>query len=94
MSLIVTLTSTSTRLPVLRHTLLSLLDQSHTPDRIVVCISKEPYLIDRGIDILPDWFQLMLDNGEVEVDWVERKRRGSIGGMLNQTRRSWACLIG
>jgi len=71
MSLIVTLTSTSTRLPVLRHTLLSLLDQSHTPDRIVVCISKEPYLIDRGIDILPDWFQLMLDNGEVEVDWVE-----------------------
>lgn len=71
MSLIVTLTSTSTRLPVLRHTLLSLLDQSHKPDRIVVCLSKEPYLIDQGIDTLPDWFQRMLDHAEVEVNWVE-----------------------
>lgn len=71
MSLIVTLTSTSKRLPVLRHTLLSLLDQSHKPDRIVVCISKEPYLIDEGIDKLPGWFQLMLDHAEVEVNWVE-----------------------
>lgn len=71
MSLIVTLTSTSTRLTVLRHTLLSLLEQSHKPDRIVVCLSKEPYLIDEGIDVLPDWFQLMLDQGEVEVNWVE-----------------------
>ena len=71
MSLFVTLTSTSTRLTILRHTLLSLLDQSLKPDRIVVCLSKEPYLTDEGIDVMPDWFQLMLDHGEVEVNWVE-----------------------
>ena len=71
MSLIVTLTSTSERLAVLRHTLLSLIDQSHKPDRIVVCISKEPYLVDRGIKELPNWFNSMLEQQEVEIKWVE-----------------------
>jgi glycosyltransferase involved in cell wall biosynthesis len=56
---------------VLRHTLLSLLDQSHKPDRIVVCLSKEPYLIDEGIKELPSWFEAMLGQHEVEVLWVE-----------------------
>ena len=49
MALIVSLTSTSLRLPILRHTLLSLLDQRCMPDRIVISLSKEPYLIDEGI---------------------------------------------
>ena len=71
MSLIVTLTSTSTRLTVLRHTLMSLLDQSHKADRIVVCLSKEPYLIDDGVKELPDWFKRMTEQKQVEVNWVE-----------------------
>ena len=71
MSLIVTLTSTSRRLPVLRHTLLSLLDQQCRADRIVLCISKEPYLIDEGIKQLPAWLTAMVEQGEVEINWVE-----------------------
>lgn len=71
MSLIVTLTSTSTRLPVLRHTLLSLLDQSHEPDRIVVCISKEAYLVDEGVKELPNWFNVMVEKHEVDIHWVD-----------------------
>lgn len=70
MSLIVTLTSTSRRLPVLRHTLLSLLDQQCGADRIVLCISKEPYLIDEGIKQLPAWLTSMVEQGQVEINWV------------------------
>jgi hypothetical protein len=68
MSLIVTLTSTSRRLPVLRHTLLSLFDQQCSADRIVLCISKEPYLIDEGIKKLPGWLTSMVEQGQVEIN--------------------------
>lgn len=71
MSLIVTLTSISVRLLVVRHTLLSLLGQSYKPDRIVVCLSKEPYLVDEGIQELPTWLKIMSDQKEVEIIWVE-----------------------
>ncbi|MGF2733385.1 glycosyltransferase [Marinobacter sp. DUT-1] len=71
MTLIVTLTSTSTRLPVLRYTLLSLLNQQYRADRIALCISKDPYLIDEGIRELPVWLGSMVDRGQVEIVWVE-----------------------
>ena len=71
MSLIVTLTSTSARLPVLRHTLISLLDQNCKPDRILVCLSKEPYLVDEGIQELPNWLKIMAGQKEVEISWVQ-----------------------
>jgi hypothetical protein len=71
MQLIVTLTSTSVRLPVLRHTLISIFDQSYQPDRIVLCISKEPYLIDKGIKDLPIWLDKMINRGLLEIYWVE-----------------------
>ncbi|MBY5937702.1 glycosyltransferase [Marinobacter nauticus] len=71
MSLIVTLTSTSVRLPFLRHTLLSILDQNIGADRIVICISKEPYLVDEGIKKLPAWLMSMVRRQDVEVNWVE-----------------------
>ena len=71
MSLIVTLTSTSVRLTVLKHTLISILDQTHKPDRIVLCISKEPYLVDAGIKELPNWLNAMNEMGDLEINWVE-----------------------
>lgn len=71
MQLIVTLTSTSSRLPVLRHTLISLFDQQCKADRIVLCISKEPYLIDEGIQKVPAWLSAMAENNQVDIRWTE-----------------------
>lgn len=71
MALIVSLTSTSARLAILRHTLLSLQDQSLKPDRLVVCLSKEPYLSDEGITELPEWLKNMVKKSEVDVKWVK-----------------------
>ena len=71
MSVFVSLTSTSFRLEVLRYTLLSLRAQSLKPDRIVLCISKQPYLSDEGIEGLPDWLHTLEVNGEVSIDWVD-----------------------
>lgn len=71
MSLIVSLTSTSLRLPVLKHTLISLLDQKYRADRIVLNISREPYLIDEGIKQLPVWLSAMVEDGDIEINWVE-----------------------
>jgi cellulose synthase/poly-beta-1,6-N-acetylglucosamine synthase-like glycosyltransferase len=58
-------------LTVLRHTLISLVEQNHKPDRIVLCISKEPYLIDEGINALPEWLHAMIERDEVELSWVK-----------------------
>ena len=71
MSLIVSLTSISSRLPVLRHTLISLLDQHCKPDRIVLLLSKEPYLMDEGVNDLPPWLDVMVAQRDIELQWVE-----------------------
>ncbi len=71
MCLIVSLTSISSRISVLRHTLLSILGQSFKPDRIVVCLSKNPYLVDEGINMVPRWLEEMVENNQVEISWVE-----------------------
>ena len=63
---IVSCTTTRQRLPMLLYTLMSLQQQSRQPDRIVVNISREPYLSDEGIDQLPEW----LEQGPAEVNWV------------------------
>ena len=62
MNLIVSLTSISSRISVLRHTLLSILGQSFKPDRIVVCLSEKPYLVDEGINVVPRWLEEMVEN--------------------------------
>lgn len=71
MSLTVSLTSTKSRLPVLRHTLLSLTEQAYKPDKILVQLSHEPYLSDEGIDSEPQWLNEMTKNTLVEVNWVK-----------------------
>lgn len=70
MSIILTLTSTSERVFFLRHTLLSLKNQSLVPDKIIVNLSSEPYLLDNGIKEAPDWL-LELDSNIISINWVE-----------------------
>ena len=71
MSIIVSLTSTSGRLPVLKYTLISILDQRLQPDKVVLCISRTKYLLDEGITELPPWLSSMADSEEIEIKWVE-----------------------
>lgn len=69
MSITVSLTSTSERLPVLRYTLLSLLEQTLQPDRIALNISRDAYLLDKGISALPDWLHGYASQG-IDINWV------------------------
>lgn len=70
MPTIVSLTSTASRLEILRYTLISLTEQTYSPDRIVVNLSKDAYLMDEGVNELPIWFS-SFENEGVEVNWVE-----------------------
>jgi|TARA_R110000822_G_scaffold163794_1_gene304070 hypothetical protein len=85
MSLIVSVTSISSRLPVLRHTLISLLDQHCKPDRIVLLLSKEPYLMDDGVNDLPPWLDAMVARRDIELQWVENTGVGNCCN-LSQTK--------
>lgn len=71
MSIIVTLTSTSERLTVLKYTLLSLSEQELKPDHIYLCISKDAYLIDKGLRQIPAWLEKLVAEGDVEIKWVK-----------------------
>lgn len=70
MSIIVSLTSTYSRLEILRYTLISLTEQLKKPDLILVNLSKDAYLMDEGVDVLPEWFLSFYEKG-VQVNWVE-----------------------
>jgi hypothetical protein len=63
---IISCTTTCQRLPMLLYTLTSLQQQTRQPDRIVVNISKEPFLSDTGIESIPAW----LEKEAVEINWV------------------------
>ncbi len=70
MSIIVSLTSTSERLDILRHTLMSLCSQTLKPDQIIVNLSREPYLYDKGIQNIPAWFKLF-HYRNIRINWVK-----------------------
>ncbi|MGA4439871.1 glycosyltransferase family A protein [Psychrobacter pocilloporae] len=71
MSIIISLTSTSIRLPILRYTLISLLNQDYKAEKIIVNLSKDKYLIDQGIQKLPDWLKELEENGSINISWVQ-----------------------
>lgn len=66
--IIVSTTTTNNRLKFLFYMLESLKKQSVQPDIIYVNISKEKYLIDEGIKIVPDWLK---QNENVTVNFVD-----------------------
>lgn len=68
---IVSLTSTSSRLTTAKYTLLSLIDQRTRADRIVLNLSREPYLFDTGVETIPEWLQELEARGNVRVRWTE-----------------------
>lgn len=70
MFITVSLTSTFSRLEILRYTLISLTNQNKKPHRIVVNLSEDGYLMDKGVDVLPEWFTSFNELG-VQVNWVE-----------------------
>lgn len=70
MPITISLTSTSSRLEILRYTLISLTEQLQKPDYIVVNLSKDAYLMDEGVQQLPSWFSAFEEKG-VKVNWVE-----------------------
>ena len=71
METIISLTSTVTRLNVARYTLLSLLHQTRPPDRIILNLSREAYLLDDGVDELPIWLEDLQASHPLEVRWTK-----------------------
>lgn len=67
----VNITTTHNRLHLCSQTVWSLLHQSILPGKIVIWVSKEPYLIDRGIDEEPSWVQeLNTVKNIIEFKWT------------------------
>lgn len=69
MRTILSLTTTHSRIHLLKYTLASLLDQTRSADSILVNLSREPYLLDQGIGESPAWLTAMGEQG-VEIQWV------------------------
>lgn len=67
----VNITTTNNRLDLCSQTVWSLLNQSVLPKKIVIWVSKEAYLIDKGIDKEPAWAQkLNLIRDIIEFKWT------------------------
>ena len=67
----ISLTTFSGRLEIVRYTLESLLRQEVKADKIFLNISKNPYLIDKGITQYPKWLIELVDDNKVEIKIVE-----------------------
>ncbi|EPJ5820624.1 glycosyltransferase family 2 protein [Pluralibacter gergoviae] len=70
--LTINLTTTSERFELCSATLWSLLHQDRLPDKICLWVSKEPYLADKGVDVLPSCITDLLKFSSIlEVKFVE-----------------------
>ena len=65
-AVIVSCTTTYDRLEVFYYAHQSFFRQTRIPDKVVLNISHEPYLQDKGIKIIPDW----LKESSIEVNFV------------------------
>jgi hypothetical protein len=79
--IVVSMTSTRSRLSLLYYAVESIRRQSLIPCRVEVFLSREPYLYDAGVTDPPDW---LLD-GRVQLHWVENtgSYRKLIPGLLS-----------
>lgn len=59
--LIVNLTTTSERLTLCSATVWSLIHQNRVPDKIILWVSRDAYLADKGIQTLPVWISEIND---------------------------------
>lgn len=65
--IIVSCTTTKDRLDLLYYTIQSIKHQELHPDEIHLNISKEAYLSDKGINLIPEW----LKQEPIHINWVE-----------------------
>lgn len=70
MRVFVSMTSISSRLETLRLTIESLLQQSYTPDKIYINLSRDAYLFDEGVSVLPDWLR-GIEGDLVSIHWCD-----------------------
>ncbi len=70
MSVIVSLTTISQRIEITYYTILSILHQKHRPDRIILNISHEPYLLDKGINE-EEIEELQGLDKSLKINWVK-----------------------
>mgnify|MGYP001499758824 CR=1 FL=1 len=72
MKKIVSLTTISSRINILRYTIFSLLNQSLLPDEIHINISRNEFLLDEGFKYIPEWLQELNNNNNIIfINWVE-----------------------
>lgn len=71
--IIVSLTTIKSRLGSLHRVLESIIGQSQLPDKIILNISREPYLMDEGIneDDIPSAIVDLADKGFLKINYVE-----------------------
>ena len=67
----ISLTTVYGRLDLVRYTLESLIRQKVTANKIFLNISKEPYLIDKGINDYPSWLIELENNNNLEISIVK-----------------------
>lgn len=70
MKIIISLTTISDRLELLRYVLYALVNQSVKPDKIYVNISSEAYMADSGVNVIPEWVEDFKKNN-VEFRFTE-----------------------
>src|SRR5690606_3704630 len=71
MNIEINITTTNNRLHLCAQTVWSFLHQSLRPSKIIVWVSKEPYLIDEGIQEEPVWArELKRINKSIEFRWT------------------------
>jgi len=84
---IVSLTSIYDNLAILKPTLESMLVQTKKPDRVLLYLSSEPYLLDKGFKnrVIPKWLETMKG---IEVRWTENT--GPFRKLLPALESFWA----
>ncbi len=67
----ISLTTISPRIARLAPVIVSLLAQEPAPARVLIHLSRRPYLLDEGITALPADLAALVDGARVQVIWVE-----------------------
>ena len=65
------LTTISSRIETIQFVIKSLFKQTMPISKLYLFISKEPYLLDKGIQTIPNNLKFYIDNGFLEIQYVE-----------------------
>jgi hypothetical protein len=85
----ISLTSISSRMATLEHTLRSILEQSYRDLRIIVHISREPYLLDEGIPEIPPNLLALQTEADGRLEFSYCRNTGPYRKLLPYLTRYW-----